>query len=260
MNRIAMRLTLSSSILSLIASAAWAQQTEPAWEFSTGADYSVGEYGGASETTVFGLPLNTKVQAGRLRGELTVLYLTLEGPGTFVGGPGSPVITEPGSNETTRSGLGDTAASAAYAFYRSADGRSAIEAGGTVKLPTAKSGLGTGKTDYATQLNFYHSVSPGVILSASAGYQWLGDYQDFGLQDGILGNVGINVWPSQTTALGSTLNYRQEPWEGIGEQVSVSPYLLWRFSENWGATAYGTVGLTEASPKLGTGLRLTVFR
>jgi hypothetical protein len=241
--------------------AASAQQTQPTLEIFTGIDYSVGDYGAASDTTVFGVPVGLKMQADRLRGDLTISYLSLEGPGAFVGGPGGPVVVEPGTGQTTtRSGLGDTIAGAAFAFYRSADARSAVEVGGMVKLPTAKSGLGTGKTDFTALLSFYHPLTPQLILSGAAGYQWLGDFQNFQLKDGFLGNIGLNIWPNQTTAIGGTLNYRQEPWAGIGEQVSVAPYLLHRFAGNWGVTVYGTVGLTEASPSLGTGLRLFFYQ
>ena len=259
MTRITVSLALAVMLFTY--SSAWAQQVSPTWEIATGVDYSAGEYGGTSDTTVFAVPFSLKMTADRFRAELGTSYLNLEGPGAFAGGPGTPVIVDPGNEEvTTRSGLGDTTVGGAFALFRTDDRASAIEAAGTVKLPTAKSGLGTGKTDFTAQLNAYHTIAPGVILSGSAGYQWLGDFQDFGLKDGVLGNIGINVWPNQTTAIGGALSFRQEPWEGIGEQVSISPYILWRFDENWGVTAYGTVGLTEASPRLGTGLRLTAYR
>lgn len=238
-----------------------AQQNDTSWEIATGADYSAGEYGGTSDTTVFAVPFSLKMTADRLRVELGVSYLNLEGPGAFAGGPGTPVIVDPGIEDvTTRSGIGDTTVGGAFALFRTDDRASAIEAAGTVKLPTAKSGLGTGKTDFTTQLNFYYTMSPRFLLTGSAGYQWLGDFRNFGLKDGFLGNVGMNAWPNQTTAIGGALSFRQEPWEGIGEQVSISPYVLWRFDENWGVTGYGTVGLTEASPRFGTGLRLTAYR
>ena len=257
------RIVVSSAVAVLLAasSSALAQQIAPTWEIATGVDYSTGEYGGTSDTTVFAVPFNLKMTADRFRAELGIYYLNLEGPGAFAGGPGMPIIVQPGTEDvTTRSGLGDTNLGGAFALFRTDDRASAVEAAGTVKLPTAKSGLGTGKTDFTAQLNFYHTVAPGFILSGSAGYQWLGDFQNFGLKDGVLGNIGINVWPNQMTAVGGTLSFRQEPWEGIGEQVSISPYVLWRFAENWGVTAYGTVGLTEASPRFGSGLRLTTYR
>jgi len=248
------------STLSAVSSA-WAQQSAQTWEISTGIDYSVGEYGAASDTTVIGVPFDVKMRADRLRLELTVSYLNLEGPGAFVGSPGTLVIVDPGAGQvTTRSGLGDTNLRGAFAFYRSADAASGVEAAGTVKLATAKSGLGTGKMDYTAQMNLYHSVSPRFILSGLVGYQWLGDFQNFGLKDGMVGNLGLNLRPNDTTAMGVTLAYRQEPWEGIGEQVSLAPYIAWRIRQDWGVTAYGTVGLTEASPRFGTGLRLTLFK
>jgi len=60
-------------------------------------------------------------------------------------------------------------------------------------------------------------------------------------------------------ALGFGVNYRQEYYQGLGDYVSFSPYVQWSLGGMWRITGYGLVGLTEASPRFGAGLRLGLF-
>lgn len=250
--------------LPITISPAFTQEQMRTWELETGIDYYVGKYGLSSDTTVFAVPFSAKLFVDQLRLEFGFSYLNLEGPGAFAVGPGTPIIVEQSGEQieqiTSRSGFGDTTIGGAVSVFRTENSASGVEVSGTAKLPTAESGLGTGSSDFTAQLNLYHSLTPTLIVSSSLGYQWLGDYGDFELKHGLIGTVGLNYQANQTTAIGGSLNYRQEPWDGIGERVSLTPYVLWRFIGNWGIMAYGTVGLTEASPRLGTGLRLTTYR
>jgi hypothetical protein len=226
------------------------------WEALTGVDYSVGSYGAASDTTVVNVPLNLRVQIDRLRLEVTVPYLYVEGPGSFTGGG----IVVPGNGATTsRSGLGDVNAGAAWLIARGGQTAPSIELQGTVKVPTADTGLGTGKMDYLAQVNLYQPLSPQLMLFVSGGYHLLGDYGAYTLKDGLIGLVGANFKPSEPTALGLTLAYHQEYLQGLGDQWIVSPYASWNVTQHLRFTGYGLVGLTDASPSFGLGLRLGLY-
>jgi hypothetical protein len=241
-------------------SPAFAQGTAPmqepasttTWEAFIGADYFVGDYNAASDTTVVSVPVTVRVQLDRLRLEATVPYLHVEGPGTFAGGG----VIVPGGATTTRSGLGDVNLGAAYLLNRGGQSSPSFEVAGMVKLPTAGSGLGTQKFDYTAQVNVYLPVSMPSLLFASAGYQILGDFGAFELEDGILASAGLNYMAAQDVSLGFGVNYRQQYYQGLGDYVSFSPYVQWSFSGMWRVTGYGLVGLTEASPRFGAGLRL----
>lgn len=226
------------------------------WDMSTGLDYSVGKYGGSSDTDVLSVPFNARLQADRLRLEVTIPYLHVTGPGIVVGGP---VIGGNGA-VSTRSGLGDINLGAAWLLHKDDHEFPAIELAGTVKAPTASTNLGTGKADYTALVNAYHSITPQVMLFGTIGYQWLNNFRTYELKDGVTAAVGVNFKPSSDTSIGLSGSYRQEYFTGLGEQLSLSPYALWNFSQNWRVSGYGIVGFTSASARIGGGFRLIYFQ
>jgi hypothetical protein len=228
----------------------------PSWEVSAGVDYSTGSYGATVDTQVLYAPLSVRARTDRLRLEASVPYLHIRGPGEFVGGG----IVVPGAEATSRSGLGDVLLGGGLTLARGGERAPTVEAAGTIKLPTAGEGLGTGAADLSAQLNLYQPLTPGVMLMASAGYQWLGDADAYDLEDGLIGMVGFNFKPSEPVDAGVTLNYRARAVAGQDAQITASPYAAWRSPQGWGITGYGNLGLTEASPDFGAGLQLSLYR
>jgi len=233
-------------------SAAQQPPSTTTWEAFVGADYSIGDYGAASDTTVISAPITFRAQLDRVRLEATVPYLYVDGPGKSAGGG----VVVPHGSSSTRSGLGDVNLGAAFLINRGGQSAPSFEVAGIVKVPTASSGLGTEKFDYTAQVNVYQPLSMQALLFVSAGYQVLGDYGIYELEDGIVGSVGLNYTATQSVSLGFGLNYRQEYYAGLGDYASFSPYMQWNFGGMWRLTGYGLVGLTEASPRFGAGLRL----
>jgi hypothetical protein len=225
------------------------------WELGTGLDYSTGKYGASADTQVLSVPLDVKLQLDRVRLEVSVPYERVQGPGTYAGG----VIVDSGAI-STRSGLGDVTTGAYVLVNKDSSYLPAIELGGQVKIPTAASGIGTGKADYSALANFYHSFTPRFMLFGSAGYQWLSDFGPYHLKDGVLASIGTNFKADQDTSFGFTVNYRQAYYDGLGDQFSASPYAFWNFEKNWRLVGYGTVGMTKASPRLGAGFRIVFFK
>ena len=252
---IAMLVALSFSAQALADSLIpWADGSTT-WQAATGFDYSVGKYGGSSDTTVWSIPLDLALQADRLRLQATLPYLDVRGPGVFAGG----VVVGGNSPVTTRTGLGDLNLGAAYLLTRDSTALPAIEIAGTVKVPTADSDLGTGKYDYMAQANLYHALTGRVMLFGSVGYQWLSSFRTYTLKNGVLASAGLNYKAADDTSVGVSAAYREEYYPGLGEQFSMSPYVLWDFDKNWRVSGYGTVGFTGASPRFGGGMRL-IFR
>ena len=205
------------------------------WEASVGADYSVGDYNAASDTTVVSVPLTLRAQLDRVRLEAIIPYLSVEGPGTSAGGG---VVVPGGHGTTSRSGLGDIYLGAAFLLNRGGQTAPSFEIAGTVKIPTAASGLGTEEFDYGAQLNVYQPLSMRTLLFASAGYQIFGDLPGTELEDGIVASGGINYTASMSIALGFGVNYRQQYYQGLGDYVSFSPYVQWSLGGMWRITGY----------------------
>jgi hypothetical protein len=226
-------------------------------EVSEGVDYSVGRYGASADTTIVDFPLDLKAQLGPLRLEGTLPYDYVKGPGELVGGV---VVPTQNGTSTARWGLGDLTLQGAYLLNHESGLLPAFELSSSVKLPTARAGIGTGETDYSAGVNLYKSITPKVLLFGSVGYSWLGSMPNFALRDGATASGGVNFKPTATQNLGISIAYRDPVARGFASQAAISPYLTQKFGKHWGVTLYGTGGLTDASPRYGAGLRLTVFR
>lgn len=226
------------------------------FEVASGADYSVGHYGASADTSVWSIPLDLKAQIGRVRLQASLPYEFISGPGQIVGGV---IVSAPGSAVTSRSGIGDLNLSAAALLTRESGLLPAIEVGGSVKLPTAKTTIGTGETDYSVNASVYKSVTPAVMLFGSVGYSWLGSPAAYRLKNGLTASGGFNLRPASNQNYGVSVAYREPVAEGLQGQAVVSPYMTYRFSNRFGLTLYGLAGLNDASPRIGAGLRLTLF-
>jgi hypothetical protein len=227
------------------------------FEAATGVDYSVGRYGATADTSVVSVPLDLKAQLGRLRVEGVLPYEFLKGPGQLVGGV---IVSTPGNTAITkRSGIGDLNLSAAYLLVRESGFLPSIELGGGVKLPTANSGIGTGKTDYTLTANMYKSITPTTMLFGSVGYSWLGSPAAYRLRNGIVASGGLNFRPAPNQNYGVSIAYREPVADGLKGQALASPYMTYRASKRFGLTLYGVAGLNNASPRAGAGIRLSMF-
>lgn len=223
------------------------------WEGAAGVDYSSGKYGGAQDTRVLYAPFGLRAQTDRWRVELAVPYVNIRGPEGSVGGgvvvPGAGVVS-------SRSGLGDVTLSAAYQLMPTGGPGPSLEVGGTVKLPTADGDLGTGETDYSLLLSAQLPLAERFRLTGSVGYSWLGDPDLYELEDGITASLGAIYDLSPRSSFGLMGSYRAEYFAGLGEQTQVNPFVSFRSASGWSATAYGTVGLSDAAPDYGAGIQL----
>ena len=226
-------------------------------ELAVGADYSVGKYGASADTTVWSLPVELKYRAGPFRISASLPWVSIEGPGRVVGGV---VVFDPASPTPVRSnGLGDLSLSAGYLLNNESGVLPAFELGATAKVPTASTQIGTGEMDWSVQVTGFKTVAPGTMLFGSVGYSWLGSPAAYQLSNGVTATAGINHQPSTATNLGLSYSYREPVAAGLESQQVISPYVTHRFSSRIGITLYGMAGLNDASPRLGAGLRLSLF-
>lgn len=227
------------------------------FEIATGADYSVGKYGALVDSRVWSFPIDLKYQRGGFRAQASLPFVTMTGPGQLVGGV---IVSNPGSTSTVkRSGIGDANLTAGYLLNRETGALPAFELSGSVKLPTAKTTIGTGKADFSATLSAYKSLAPTVMLFGSVGYSWLGSPAAYQLENGITATAGLNLRPDDNTNLGASFAYREPVAAGLKGQAVVSPYLTHRLNQRFGLTLYGMAGLNDASPRLGAGIRLSLF-
>jgi len=240
------------------------------WGFSTGIDYVAGKYGAkcavsvtnlsctTTGTTVFEIPATAMLQLSRLRLEVTVPYIDIEGPGKFAGNFGLPIIVAPASNEPKhRSGLGDFSFGAAWLIAREGTFFPAVEIAGITKLPTASGNLGTGKYDYGAQVNLYRTLAPGLTAYGSLGYLWVGDINTIKLHSGARATAGAD-FKFFSYGVGAVADFQRSTWQGAPSYATLNPYVTWRFIGPVGVQLYTTIGLTRSSPDHGFGMRLVL--
>ena len=225
------------------------------WQIGTGLDYSEGKYGSTTKTTILMVPVDARVELDRFRLDATLPWEDVTGPGVLAGG----VVVGSGPVRD-RTGLGDLDVTGAFTITHDQDGLPAIDLGGSIKFPTANSSLGTGKFDYSVQGNVYHSFTPSLMLFASAGYQWLTSTSTISLKNGVTASGGVNYKATDDVSVGVSASFRQEYFDSLGDQFTVSPYVLWNLVPNWRVSAYATAGAGKASPDFGVGGRLIFYQ
>ncbi|QCI79792.1 hypothetical protein E6W36_10335 [Hankyongella ginsenosidimutans] len=167
----------------------------PKLTFSTGVDYSRGDFDADAKTSIVYAPFTTQLAWGDWSFGATIPYIRIEGPGAVVGGGDSGVVVtcgprrqrlglcpqaEPSAPQaavTTAGGLGDLSFSAGYLLPEAWTGTWLVELQGRLKAPTAstRNGLGTGKVDYGIGVDIargHGTVRPFINL----GYRVLGDF------------------------------------------------------------------------------------
>jgi Putative MetA-pathway of phenol degradation len=235
------------------------------WGFSTGFDYVTDAKCNLQNTSVsctstttsaFSVPSTVMAQFNRLRVQVTVPFVDLEGPGTISGVLGVPeVVGSPTGPASRRYGLGDVSVGAAIILLREGTILPRVELGGIVKAPTGKDGLGTGKTDYGAQISLYRPLWSGAAAFGSAGYQWVGDTNTVDLHKGAVGTAGLDLNYGFLGG-GALLDYNQSLLLGLPNSFTIDPYVTFHIFHSVGLQAYTTFGLTRLSPNHGVGVRI----
>jgi hypothetical protein len=245
--------------------------------FSTGLDYSSGDYGTANDTKILYAPFTARLVAGDFSFSATVPFLQIEGTGDVVGGgDGGPIVTQCGPlrqrlgqcrptsapptpvapGVTRTSGLGDISLSANYLLPEDVSEDWLIEFQSRVKLPTASAskGLGTGKADFSFGVDVSRPV--GALLPfVTLGYRLLGNPDFFALKNGLTASVGTGIEVGTSALL---ISYDYSAASVANGQDSHSLFGSWSvpINDKFRLTTYGVAGLSAGSPDFALGLQI----
>jgi hypothetical protein len=209
-------------------------------------------------SSAFSISPAAMVQYDRLRLEVTVPFVDIEGPGTLSGALGTPeIVAQAGGPTERRSGLGDVSVGGAFILMREGPILPRLEIAGVVKLPTAVNGLGTGQTDYGVQLTFYRPLLAGVKTFGSIGYQRIGDPNTLQLHDGERATLGLDINYSNWGG-GALLDYEKSLFPGVPNSFTVDPYVTLPFIARSRLQVYTTIALTHSSPNHEVGVRFVL--
>jgi hypothetical protein len=277
----------------LLGAAAAAQDGE--WRLSSGFDYSVGDYGETSDTTIVVVPLSAAYLAPRWSASITVPYATVDGPGVIVpgGGLGEGLLGSAGGPAGSVGGPGglgvgagllptpprgplapveEPAAPADPEENISESGLSDVTlrlgvtpintAGGWrlalsggLRAPTGDEERSLGTGEAAG------SVSAGLSkrFGRSALYGVLGAEHAFESEaDGTFAGVGAEGYVSDRTLMGASLAWSEATSVLLRDAAQASLYAGYDLSARLQVRAYGAAGLTDTSPDAAGGVRLVL--
>jgi hypothetical protein len=215
-----------------------------------GASHFSGRFGGAERTTVDSVYVSASAASDRWRLDLTLPYLRVSGGGTVdIGGIIIP-IEGLGSSE----GFGDLTVRVTRSLPESGALPVTLSVSAQVKLPTGTSGVSTGQTDYAFDLEASRDVgrfSPSVIV----GYRVLGDLDFFPLKDGWSLSAGTGV------ALGGLFASASYDWSEAATGGPDSQELFFLaagpITRGWSWNLFASKGLSDGAPDYGVGGGIT---
>lgn len=232
----------------------------PSIEIASGVTYEEGDYGTDTEINILSVPTSLKISTGQLQLVATLPYRRVEGPANIVPGGvlGLPILFDPNQPQggsVTREGLGDLELGAIYAIPTNVIN---LAVSGSVKLPTAENNLGTGETDYALGAELAKPLAGGITPFASFTYTLPGSPEGYSLQDSYAASGGIAAMLGNRTQGYISYRYADSASELVGSDQRLITGLNTRLGKNLSLGLYGSAGLSEGAPDIGTGLRIGV--
>jgi hypothetical protein len=241
--------------------AAWADTN---LRFTTGVDYSTGDYGQKQSTDVIYAPLTAKLYTGHWTFRASTGWLSVDGPaaistvdedggGVDTGGVGGAI-----RGRKLRQGFGDTYLGAKYSFEKLGGGPLYFDPQVKVRLPTGDhdKGLGVGATD--------------LIVDGELGADWRtkGVYVDVGrrFQGDSSTLVRQDVWAYSAggwakfdarTELGIWYYTRDPSVRGFDRPREIGAYVSRRINAGWRVEFSLYEGLSESSEDFGGAFTIT---
>lgn len=233
-----------------------AQALDGRFSTTLGVDYSSGDYGASQDTDVWALPISLKYKTDKWSLRISTSYLRVTSP-TFVT-PEGDFIGDENINNTkrvTEKGIGDTVISGTYALLDDRNYVIGMDVGARVKIPTADEDkfLGTGKTDYGVNTEFYKTINNWSPFW-NIGYRWRGDPSGFNLKNIWNCSIGTDYRFNDTVSVGISYDWQQKTTQVAENAQEVSSYLNYQLNTNNKLNLYVVSGFSNASPNIGSGL------
>ncbi len=247
------------SIFFLIADEASCSDSQE-FKFTTGFDYSSGDYGGNSDTTILYIPFTGKYLDEKYSIKVTIPYLRIKSEDTVVTSGGQVIVSGDSllTSEETESGLGDIVAAFSYYLLEETENSPMVDINAKVKLGTADEdkGLGTGETDYALEVDLAKTFDENVLFG-TLGYKFYGDPAAYDLDNAFYTSIGLSHRFSSELSAGLMHDYREKTTDSGSEMNELTACATCRLSSNYKLMGYTVAGLSDGSPDWGIGLTIT---
>lgn len=257
-----------SAFLLALCLAVGATHAEDGLSLGVGADYSSGNYGTDTTTTILSVPVTAKYSAGNWTWKASLPWMRVDGDPNVVPGLGSVLNTNPNGRgrgggildpeapaSGTASGIGDLRLGASYAL--DTGGPLGVDLSAHVKVATADEdkGLGTGANDYGVAVDLYRDFN-GTLLFGGAGYTRLGDSDYIDVDSVLNANAGA-AWKVGAANVGAMYDWREAASVGAEDRSELTGFVAFPTGARSKVQLYGVAGLSDGSPDWGVGLSLT---
>lgn len=259
--------------------------------FSTGINYSKGDYGELTDTKVVSAPISLKYSKDNFSIRVSVPYVRIDGPGSLIqtpegrdggsdsggrtdnsgpgsansgsgsgsGGSGDVEVDNSGGAPVSsrRSGFGDVVIASTYSFDLGNDFY--IDATGKVKLPTASKSkrLGTGKIDVTAALDFVKEFGP-TTLYVHGRRKFAGNSMTVALRDTWGAGAGASVRAASGVTVGADYDWQQSSIVGNKASSEVTGWASFRLAKGFNMSVFGSTGLNSNSTDFAGGLTLSI--
>jgi hypothetical protein len=234
-------------------------QSTGEFKFTTGFDYSSGDYGSSSDTDILYIPFTGLYATDRYGIKLTVPYLSIDSEETVVASGGQIIaVGGAGSEASTESGLGDILLTLSWYLVPESDTTPMVDLNGKVKFPTADEdkGLGTGETDYALDVDLAKRYGPNTAFG-TLGYKIYGDPAWADLDNAFYLSAGMSRKFNPSITGGVYYDYREKTTDFGNDLSEITAYASYRMTEKDKLMVYGVTGLDDGSPDWGIGAMIT---
>jgi hypothetical protein len=256
-----------------LASQASAEQTS--WTFSTGADYTHGDYGTGQDTDILTTPFSVTYGAERWRVGVAIAYVSIEGGGGVVPsaagaiagaaplssvtnplfGPTGPAQTSAIAPHVDEQGLGDATVEVAFTPFIGEHGtRVSVQGGARLATGDEERSLGAGETVLSLATGVAQPISNATAIYGAIGYSTAPDGGD----DGLFLGAGLEGRIANGVLLGASAEWSQAQIADAPERTQATLYAGFDLTQNVRMAAYVLGGLSDAAPDVGAGLRLTL--
>ena len=226
---------------------------------STGLDYTTGDYGLSTKTTISTYNLTGEYADQGWTAKIVAPYEHITSPvGVIVIG-GHPKLQRRlnAKNEgktQTESGLGDIETSLSYNVCHDLNTDWNAVVTGSVKLPTAddEKGLGSGKIDYGLALDLSRAIGR-FTPALGLGYRIVGNPDGADLRNYCYASLGTGYWMTDATNLNLTFECDQRSSASSNVDNELSLGLNHHLAKAWDLEAHILAGLSTAAPNFGLG-------
>ena len=228
------------------------------FSFTTGVDYSSGDYGASQDTDVWAIPFSVKYKADNWNVRVSTSYLRVTSP-SFVT-PEGDFIGAGVTKRVTEEGVGDLTIAGTYNLLDDRTNSFGLDITARVKIPTADEDkfLGTGKTDYGLNAEIFKPIGNWTPYW-NVGYRWRGDPSGINLKNVWSTGIGTDYYINDIWSVGAGYDWQQKTIKFVDNAQETSAYVNYRINDTNKINLYLVNGYSNSSPNIGGGLLLTHF-